>query len=726
MIFREVDMSVERPARLRRRSRSAGAAAALVVLWMILTLPAGGGGGFPQDKGLQHQVDVSFKLIHVYVTHRNGEPVDDLTIEDFELRDNGRLQKIVHFEKHFREIQRPSAGVPAVLPTNRKFFLVFDFAFMDPRGVFKARDAALKFLDTEMRPTDEIGMVTYTATRGLVLREYLTTDHDHIRRLVESIGLSYHTGRAESLTDFIYYTDIDDMEREKKPSDGSSGAPPKMPDTEFYLKQAIRQTSQTLQDGRRESYVNRAREFILSLRELARVFRLIPGFKNVILFSGGFHSQLIFGKRGGAVVGHWKTPEQFAAELSAYDAAQADTGLQTDYSEMLQDFAAANAPVFAVDATRAIRNSDISSPEGFDPTAREFEGADSLKQFASATGGKFYANTVENRRIASDIQTLTGAYYVLGYDVDNAWDGKYHKIRVNVKRKGLRVVSQGGYFASRPFLDYSAFEKLLHVVDLALSDIPQVQVPFEIPVAGIPVLSEGRLQLLVFGRLDRDAAEEVLGGNSEAYLLIFNEDGGFSNIEKFKLAVPGPGAKTLYPSFLMTVKPGSAGCRLVIRNQETGRGARGVVPLIVPDSGSSGFIMDAPFLLMPSADSLEMAATPGSSPSEIFGYDRNLYAPLLGDIPEDVDTLYAVVRLSGLSSAADLEIDVSRGDPVSYEWTDLPVSVVKKKQDERGVDLLVEIALEGSPHSGRYILEFLALDKHTGDTASVSVDIVRK
>ena len=85
-----------------------------------------------------------------------------------------------------------------------------------------------------------------------------------------------------------------------------------------------------------------------------------------------------------------------------------------------------------------------------------------------------------------------------------------------------------------------------------------------------------------------------------------------------------------------------------------------------------------------------------------------------------------VKKTQGRSSAADLEIDVSRGDPVSYEWTDLPVSVVKKKQDGRGVELFVEIALEGSPRSGRYVLEIRALDKRTGDTASVSVDIVGK
>ena len=50
---------------------------------------------------LQHEVTVTLKLIQVYVTDKKGNPITDLTKSDFVLHDNGKLEKITDFEKHF-------------------------------------------------------------------------------------------------------------------------------------------------------------------------------------------------------------------------------------------------------------------------------------------------------------------------------------------------------------------------------------------------------------------------------------------------------------------------------------------------------------------------------------------------------------------------------------------------------------------------------------------------
>jgi len=58
-----------------------------------------------QEKGvqkeLQHEVAVTLKLIQVYVTDHEGNPVTYLKKEDFVLRDNGELKTITDFETHF-------------------------------------------------------------------------------------------------------------------------------------------------------------------------------------------------------------------------------------------------------------------------------------------------------------------------------------------------------------------------------------------------------------------------------------------------------------------------------------------------------------------------------------------------------------------------------------------------------------------------------------------------
>lgn len=704
----------------RRGSFGPTVVALLAAAGMLLSLPAEARSVAPQDKALQHQVSVSFKLIQVYVTGKGGRPVDDLTAEDFEVTDNGKAQTVTHFEKHFLGTEEPPVEPSAALPSNRKFFLIFDFAFMDARGVLKSKDAVLKFLDTEMRSTDEIGLITYSASRGLVLHEYLTTDHTHIRKIVEGFGLRHYAGRAESLTDFVYASDLADMRAQGEGGAGEAGV-----EAQFYENQARLQTGQLLDSGPRQGYVDQARQFVIALRQLAKVFRMIPGFKNVVLFSGGIARQLIYGKTGGAVVAEWSTPEQLAQQLSAYDAAQADSGLRGDFTEMLKDFRASNSPIYAVDVSRTMRGSDASSATGLGPEIREIEGTDSLKQFASGTGGKFYANTIDNVKIAADIQTVTGAYYVLGYSVDEKWDGKFHKIKVKVRRKGLDVVAQGGYFSAKRFKEYTSFEKLLHVVDLALSDTPQVQMPFEIPVGGMPVLVKGWPKLLVFGRASLDVHTEVLGKRSEAYLLLFDDKGDMAAIKKFRLAIPETGKETLIPSFLMTVKPGTYTCRLVLRNMETGRGARGRIPLTIPAAGPAGFSLGPPLILVPAAGSLDLAASPEGSLSDIYGYDPNAYAPLLGEVPSGLKKVHAALRVSGFTAGAAVEITASFSDGSSSTPMEVPVSVLKEGGDRSDRTLLVEVALN-EPAAGRHIVEFTAREKGSDAVAVASTALTVK
>ena len=55
--------------------------------------------GQEQEKSdpLQHEVTVTLKLIQVYVSDRDGNPVLDLTKDDFLLYDNGRPMTVTDF-----------------------------------------------------------------------------------------------------------------------------------------------------------------------------------------------------------------------------------------------------------------------------------------------------------------------------------------------------------------------------------------------------------------------------------------------------------------------------------------------------------------------------------------------------------------------------------------------------------------------------------------------------
>jgi VWFA-related protein len=704
----------------RKGGRPAALAAGLALLLCFAGSPGAQTKTDPQ-KPLQYEVSVTVKLVQVYVSGKDGQPVSDLAAEEFEVTDNGQPVTVSHFEKHFLGQAGEAEGGPATGPMNRKFFLVFDFGFNDPHGALKAKNAGLHFIDNQLQPGDEAGLLSFSAYRGLVLHEYLTSDHARIRKLVDSFGLKRLVGRAENLTDFIYSNDIADLPALPAAGPGVSGP------EDFFARQARLQTGMAVDAGALQDYVDRTRFFIESMDNFARVLRNVPGYKNILFFSAGVARQVLYGKKGGAVLKEWSTPEELAANMSAYDAAQANSGLRGEYTSMLQQFKAANAPVFAMDVSRTQKETDVTYEDGTGAAARELEGADSLRQMASNTGGKFYANTVDYKKAMDSIQNVTGAYYVLGYSVSEKWDGKFHKIKVRVKRKGVDVNAQGGYFSPKPFSEYTSFEKLLHMTDLALSDVPQFQVPADVPVAAMAVTVRGWPQLAVFTRASKTVHADVLGKKSEAYLLLIDEAGEVSLIKKSKLRLPDETSdtQTLYPSFFLNVKPGRYSCRMVLRNMDTGAAARGSAAVVIPGTPAAPVILDPPLLLVLDPKAQELAASEAGKLGALFGYDAGSFAPLSGVAPAGSNKLYAALRCSTNIPGADFEISATLAEEAAPEPAVVPVTIMKKSQDGPTVLLMTELGT-GELRPGRYSLKVDAKEKGSGLAASSAVEFIVK
>lgn len=703
------------------------AAAALMLLFCGSSGPAGISAQTAQDKPIQHQVTVSVKLVQVYVTGKGGVPVTDLTPADFEVFDNGKSYPVTHFEKHFLEtgeaVVATSASPEIEAPLNRRFFLVFDFAFMDPKAMLRAKSAALKFLDGELQPTDEIGVVSYQVGRGLVLNEYLTTDHARVRSIVEGFGAKTRAGRAENLTQFIYSSDLPILGTDTRATDQGAAVDV---NSQFYEDQARSQAGQGIGSAGRQNYVEQARQLMIALGQMAKVLRGVPGFKNIILFSGGIARQYLYGKRGGATLGEWTSPEQLAAQLSTYDGSQASASLRDDHSAMIKEFKASNCPVYTIDVSRERTEGDVQTMTGVSGAGlREFEGEDSLRQIASGTGGRFYAKTMAEERVVEDIQGSTSAYYVIGYEVAETYDGKFHKIKVAVKRKGVDVTTQGGYYGAKPFKEFSRFEKLMHVVDIALSETPELQVPFDIPVSALPLTVKGWSQALVFARASEAVLAEVLGDKAEAYLLVVDDKGDVASIKRFTLPPLATGRETLFPSFLLPAKPGRYSCRVVLRNLETGRAARGGAPLFVLPEKVAVLVLDPPLLLSSDAKSAELAAAAGSSVASLFGYDPNAYAPLMGAVAAGTDNLQAALRIQGGAASTGLTVTATLVDLAASARAELPVTVIRQT-DDGPTRLIVADLATGGLKAGRYALECVAKEPASGESSVASVEFIVK
>jgi VWFA-related protein len=75
-------------------------------------------------------------------------------------------------------------------------------------------------------------------------------------------------------------------------------------------------------------------------------------------------------------------------------------------------------------------------------------GEDSLFRLYHETGGRAILNSNDYRPLVGRIIDDASAYYLIGYSPSrDASDGKFHRIDVRVRRRGVRVIARRGYWA---------------------------------------------------------------------------------------------------------------------------------------------------------------------------------------------------------------------------------------------------------------------------------------
>ena len=640
----------------------------------------------PQEKKdqqtFQYQVTVILKLVQVYVTDNRGNPVTDLTKDEFILFDNGKLQTITDFERHImtlpsqkieekaeEEVKEEKKGAepsPTPMPLsrmNRKFLLLLDLFQTDASGITRSKTAALHFIDSQLQPTDEVGVMTYTLNQGLVLNEYLTADHQKVREAIQKIKSV--PGRM--------YDPFEDEETE-----------------------AEREYKKTI-----------ALQFTRDMAEFAKSLRYIPGFKNLILFSGGISRTMLYDGN---------------AEEDAFGIPKTNPALRDAYDELSKELASSNTPVYAVNTigTRQL----LEKGGNFDELSDH-----SLKMLSDLSGGQYFSDVATYEAIAQKIQNVTGNYYVLGYYIDEKWDGKYHNIKVGVKRKGCDVHAQKGYFNPRPFAELSEFEKKFHLMDLALSESPYLQQPLAFPLIALPCARESESNLVLLSELPVETIKTELSGKTEMLTLIFNEENAVIDSSQGEVDFSAFSQNKIFHYSILSLSPGKYKCCVVIRNLKTGKGAVASSSVEMPESQESGLRLYAPLLLIPEKeahylraqkDMKEEAAAAKVSLNKIYPFLTNKHTPVIGELEQGVPRLLAILRCS-IFDIQDPEVDLTANlvDQATGEETPLSFTILSSMSQEGTDILLFEFSLpEMKP--GEYTLEISAEELSTQSRSKVT------
>ncbi|MEN6561084.1 MAG: VWA domain-containing protein [Acidobacteriota bacterium] len=708
--------------KLPRRAPAAVRAAVLVLAVAGLAAPQDIVPVSPQDrqapaKPLRYELAVVLKLVPVHVTDKKGNPILDLTREEFTVADNGQPVTITEFERHALSpaaaagggdagpgaaVEPAPASSPAVRPAARKFFLFFDFAYNNVRGILKARTAALHFLDTAVRAEDEVAVLTYSAVGGLAFHEYLTPDHAKVRRVVEKIGHADVKGRA---------TEIEDSYWRLVQESGGSFALGFKAESE-----ANRQESRGM-----------ALQYMQKMAALARALRLVDGEKSFILFSTGIPNSLIYGYASGNVFNR-----------SDVGRASGDDALRRQNEAMYREFGASGCSFYAFDTRESAKEAALFTYDeetfamgsramttAIDPTFifkdDKATGLNSLKRFSDLTGGKFYSNINMYEKNIGQVGDLTGTYYVLGYSVNEQWNGQFHEVKVEVRRKGCEVRAQTGYFDPKPYAQYSDLEKQIHLFDLALNERSFSRLPVSVPMTALASAAEGVSRLALLARLPGEVTARFAGRRVEFVALFFDAAGDLAGIVREERDLAPMRGREMAFAAGSALAPGDYGCRLVIRDMESGLSAVASAKAVLGRPQPAGLELGTPLVLEARAGCplVCAAAGKGRDPfpwADLYDYDSSIYAPVLaGEAPAAAAGLTVVVPCAGPGGGtpADLAVKATLIDASNGRQTPVPVTISGRAPRGPLEVLTLGLATAGLA-PGEYYLHLYAGDKASG------------
>lgn len=374
-------------------------------------------------------------IINVSAKDKDGKPIEKLKPSDFTLSEDGKPQQIKVFEYQRLEetpleqvvptlATRPAAPAvaAAVQPTitpakpgeikykdSRLLVLYFDFQGMPADDQIRAQTGALKFINTQMTPADNVAILSYTGELK-VLRDF-TTDRDELASVIKKLVV----GEASEMANVVSDESAED-----------TGAAFTADDSEFNLFNTDRQ--------------------LTALENAVKMLSSLPEKKALIYFASGV-------TRNGI-----DNDAQLRSTINA--------ALRSNVAIYPADARGLVATAPAGNANRgsgggAGNRGNFSGGAGRSMAGNLQGSQDTLYALAADTGGKAFLDSNDLSMGVVQAQKDIASYYILGYYSGNtAMDGKYRRIKIQLTSSlSAKLDYRTGYFASKQFKQFNASDR---------------------------------------------------------------------------------------------------------------------------------------------------------------------------------------------------------------------------------------------------------------------------
>ena len=404
----------------------------------------------PDQPPVTFRVEVNYVEIDAIVTDAQGNPISNLTKDDFEIYEDGKKQDGATFSLvniPIERAERPlfaSAPVEADVQTNdhvegRIYLLVLDDVHTDLTRTPRVKAAATRFIETNFG-TNDLAAVAFTGRAGdgqdftnnprLLINSINKFQGRKLRSgtlsRIEGARVNPATGALEP------GDDIDQMDR-----------------------------------------AFRARSMANSIRKLSEFMAGVRGRRKAMIMIGEGVDVDIY-----QAVGQLGSTAS-SVLLDTHDAIAAATrGNVTIYT--IDPRGLTNAEGDLIEVSGTVGDADSRA------IANEMRlSQDSLRVLADATGGFAAVNRNDLNGAFDRIVTENSSYYMLGfYSTNDRRNGRFRKLEVRVSRPGLRVRNRAGYYEAR---GRAPNQPAASTAPNALSAAVTEALASPLPVSGVPL-----------------------------------------------------------------------------------------------------------------------------------------------------------------------------------------------------------------------------------------------
>ncbi|HXS96117.1 MAG TPA: VWA domain-containing protein [Candidatus Limnocylindrales bacterium] len=515
----------------------------------------------------------------VILKDKAGNPIEGLTKNDFLITEDGKKQDVSFAE--FQKLETMAAPEPAVqtrteaepkkeepkeepkvkavtanaiapekpgdikYKDKRLLVMFFDMTSMPIQDQFRAQTAAVKFLKTQMTPSDLMAIMTFSSEVKVV--EDFTDDRDLLAKDIKNLTIGEGQGLDETTSD---------------DSSSDTGAAFQQDDTEFNIFNTDRQLS--------------------ALETAVKMLGSLNEKKALVYFASGM-------QRNGV-----DNQAQLQATINA--AIRSNTAFYPIDARGL----VAQAPLG--DATKSSPGgSAMYNGSSARSAQSNFQGQqETLFTLASDTGGKALLDNNDLSVGIVQAQKDISSYYILGYYTTNEkLDGHFRRVKIALRNEGLtaRVAKfdyRQGYYAGKEFNKFTSEDKERQLAEALMLGDPVTDIDIAMEVDYFR-MARDRYFVPVAVKIPGSALELATHGGAESTKIDFigqvKDPKGqvVGNVRdaadiKLKGETAGSIAKhTIEYDTGFTLAPGTYSIRVLARDSVTGKMGTYDQKFIIPD-----------------------------------------------------------------------------------------------------------------------------------------------